>query len=1034
MLERYGHGGDLLSASEAFGLPPESYVDFSSNMNPLGPPQGVRDVLARYAAHIHAYPDPAVRELRLRLAERHGVDEACILVGNGAAELIDLAVRWRRPAAVGLAVPCFAEYEEAARKCGADLVRVTLNEAADFTAERAVLEAQRPGLWLLGSPNNPTGRLLPRDIPLALAASGATVVVDEAFIDFVPEESRISLAREAAGDPSLLVLRSMTKYYAIPGIRLGYAIGHPETIAALRELQVPWSVNSLAQQIGCAVLEDDEYAHRTRRWLAEERLRLEAGLNGLGLRVVPSAANYVLAELPGALGLTAAALQRQLGPRGLLIRDGGRFDGLGPRWLRVAVRLRTDNERLLDALAAALAPLGATGAASAPGGTPVGAPANGSARRWCAAPSGPGRAADCVSTAPSGPGSTGDLVSTAQPAQGRAADPVSAAQPGPAPAANRASGAEGSASEAKPKQPARTLMIQGTASDAGKSLLVTALCRSFARRGRRTAPFKAQNMSNNSYVTWDGKEIGRAQGMQAEACGILADTDMNPILLKPTREMSAQVVVHGVALRDYEARAYREQFLAEAGTIVTGALRRLRMRCDVVVLEGAGSPAEINLKDRDIVNMQAAAWADAPVLLVADIDRGGALAALVGTLELLEPHERDRVAGLIINKFRGDVSLLRPGLDWLERRTGKPVLGVVPYLPGLALESEDTLSLEAAQREAERAGSRGAVPAAEASTQQAGEEARSGQQEHSEHALLDIAVLRLPHLSNFTDFDPLRFEPDVRLRYVEDARRLGEPDALVLPGSKNVMDDLLHLRASGLAEAVLHYAARGGHIVGICGGYEMLGRRLCDPDHAESVHDELDGLGLLPLEVRFAHPKRTVRMFGTARLPGWTAPEEVEGYEIHTGQMRVEPGAGRPLRVRPADVGHAPLGVAQPDTAAAAGSAARPPADERTASVAARDSVEADEGACTPDGRIWGTFLHGVLHGDAFRRRWLNGLRAAKGYAPLPVQLHFRRLREAEFDRLADHIEAHCDMARIEALLQGEAIITNNAVRKGEGR
>ncbi len=239
----------------------------------------------------------------------------------------------------------------------------------------------------------------------------------------------------------------------------------------------------------------------------------------------------------------------------------------------------------------------------------------------------------------------------------------------------------------------RTIMVQGTASDVGKSLITAALCRIFTKDGWRTAPFKSQNMSLNSYVTWDGKEIGRAQGMQADACGILATTDMNPILLKPSGEMKSQVVVHGKPLRDYNAKEYREKYLPVAGSIVQASLRRLREAYDIVVLEGAGSPAEINLKDRDIVNMRMAAWADAPVILVADIDRGGVFASIVGTLELLEPEERDRICGFIINKFRGDVSLLQAGLDWLEDRTGKPVLGVLPFMPGLELEDEDSLSL-----------------------------------------------------------------------------------------------------------------------------------------------------------------------------------------------------------------------------------------------------------------------------------------------------------------------------------------------------
>ncbi|XEC97209.1 cobyric acid synthase [Paenibacillus tarimensis] len=511
---------------------------------------------------------------------------------------------------------------------------------------------------------------------------------------------------------------------------------------------------------------------------------------------------------------------------------------------------------------------------------------------------------------------------------------------------------------------ARTLMIQGTASDVGKSILTTALCRIFTEDGLRTAPFKSQNMSLNSYVTWDGKEIGRAQGMQADACGILATTDMNPILLKPKKDMVSQVVVHGRPLRDYDARAYREQYLTEAETIVKEALQRLRTEYDLVVLEGAGSPVEINLKDRDIVNMRMAAWAEAPVILAADIDRGGVFASIVGTMELLEQHERERVAGFVINKFRGDVSLLKPGLDWLEKRTGKPVFGVIPFLPDLGLEDEDSLSLYD-----------------ETNRPQAAE--HEGQQ-------LDIAVLKLPRISNFTDFDPLRYEPDVRLRYVTRAESLGDPDAVLIPGSKNTMDDLLFLRTSGLADRLLAHAAKGKAVVGICGGYEMLGQRLTDPDLTESDISELDGLGLLPLEIRFAVSKRTVRVAGEGVLPGMNQINPIDGYEIHTGEVRFSGEAFHPFRIT--------------DIVSNGGS----PAEA---------SGLFSEGAATADGKVWGTFIHGVLHNDRFRRSWLNCLRQDKGWPHEENGIEFKLRREEAFRRLAEHVRQHIDMERIYLLM-----------------
>lgn len=516
----------------------------------------------------------------------------------------------------------------------------------------------------------------------------------------------------------------------------------------------------------------------------------------------------------------------------------------------------------------------------------------------------------------------------------------------------------------------RTIMVQGTASDVGKSLITAALCRLFKQDGWRTAPFKSQNMSLNSYVTWDGKEIGRAQGMQADACGILATTDMNPILLKPTREMSSQVVVHGKPLRDYNAREYRESYLPIAGEIVQQSLGRLREAYDIVVLEGAGSPAEINLKDRDIVNMRMAAWADAPVILVADIDRGGVFASIVGTLELLEQDERDRVCGFIINKFRGDVSLLQPGLDWLEARTGKPVLGVLPYMPNLELEDEDSLSLSHSKQQPANA-----LTAA-----------------NDRHDQLDIAVIRLPRISNFTDIDPLHFEKDVKLRYIERASQWGSPDAVIIPGSKNTIEDLLWLKETGLADLLQKHAVDGGWTAGICGGYEMLGSRLLDPLHVESEAEEAAGLGLFPFEVSFAQEKRTVRVEGYGRLNIMQPPTPIEGYEIHMGEVKWQPDVMptfQPFQIR-----------VQPSI-------------QNTAMAAVYEA----EGACSPDGRVWGTFIHGILHNDDFRRDWLNGIRESKGLEHLTADLRFQERREIAFDRLAEHARRHLNISRIYELL-----------------
>lgn len=354
MLERYGHGGDLRTAEECYGLPSSSFLDYSSNMNPLGPPKVVRETLSRYAEHIDRYPDPVTRGLTRLLSERHNIAESSILVGNGAAELIDLVVRARRPQVGAVAVPCFSEYGDAIRKTGAKLYEGLLDEKDCFRLdERWIEEAlkqSKANLFMLGSPNNPTGGLVEPALVGKLLVSGATVVVDEAFMDFMPDEESYSLVKEASKNRNLFVVRSMTKFYSIPGIRLGYIIGHPESLEELRRLQVPWSVNSLAQAIGEAVLTEEEFVRDTLDWLQEERPRLTEELEALGFYVFPSKSNYLLLRLPERLGLTSGELQHELGLKGVLIRDASHFPGLGERHIRVAVKLRDQNDRLVEAL------------------------------------------------------------------------------------------------------------------------------------------------------------------------------------------------------------------------------------------------------------------------------------------------------------------------------------------------------------------------------------------------------------------------------------------------------------------------------------------------------------------------------------------------------------------------------------------------------------------------------------------------------------------------------------------------------------
>lgn len=504
------------------------------------------------------------------------------------------------------------------------------------------------------------------------------------------------------------------------------------------------------------------------------------------------------------------------------------------------------------------------------------------------------------------------------------------------------------------KAKALPLMIQGTSSDAGKSAIATAFCRIFAQDGHKTAPFKSQNMALNSYVTLDGKEIGRAQGVQAEAAGIVATVDMNPILIKPSRDAESQIVVRGEPYGNMKATAYRTDFYQEGLRIIEESYQRLARDYERIVIEGAGSPAEVNLNDRELVNMRVARLANAPVILVADIERGGVFASLVGTLQLLEPEDRERVIGVIINRFRGDLGLLQPGLDWFEQYTGKPVLGVVPFLPNLWIDAEDSLILQRYQ----------------------------GQ--HEEGRELDIAVIRYPRISNFTDVDPFRVEPDCRVRFVSRAEELGTPDLIILPGSKNTLEDLQFLRQTGLASRIEALHRTGScYLIGICGGYQMLGEAICDPFGVESPLKTGRGLGLIPMTTTMEQKKTTVLSQGIAHFAGQTLA--LEGYEIHMGQS-VYTGSHSPFLVM----------------------------NERM------------DGYCDEAAKLIGTYFHGIFHNDAFRTLLLNTLRAQKGLPPIAERPSFVALREQGYDLLADTVRRHVRVDFIEEqmrLFQSEGCV-----------
>jgi adenosylcobyric acid synthase len=485
----------------------------------------------------------------------------------------------------------------------------------------------------------------------------------------------------------------------------------------------------------------------------------------------------------------------------------------------------------------------------------------------------------------------------------------------------------------------KAIMIVGTTSHAGKSLLTTAICRILNRRGWRVAPFKGQNMALNAYVTPSGGEIGHAQAVQAWAAGIMPTVEMNPILLKPQGDMTSQVIIKGRAVGKVSAVEYYEQFFEMGWQAIEESLRRLGEEFDLIVCEGAGSPAEINIKHRDLTNMRVAKYLNAPTLLVVDIDRGGAFAHVVGTLELLEPDERELVKGIVINKFRGQRSLLQSGIDWLQERTGIPVLGVIPWIEQ-SFPAEDSLSLFDSR-----------------STNSTGD--------------INISVIRLPRISNFTDFDPLEAEPTVSVKYINPRQSIGHPDALIIPGSKTTIADLIVLHKTGMAEEIKNYVAAGGTVLGICGGYQMLGKILADPEGIEGQEGRYKGLDLLPLKTVIAGQKIARQRLVTSNFPQEGLP--VAGYEIHQGRTR-------------------PIETETNDT--------KPLFDDPNL------------GVVDPSQSVWGTYLHGIFDNGPWRRAWLNRLRQQRGLKALPTGVsNYREQRETTLNTLADEIELHLNLA-----------------------
>jgi adenosylcobyric acid synthase len=846
------HGGNRLKIALASGKSVGEILDFSANINPLGPPEGFRPLISARTGDLVHYPDPDCTDLVAAFSVRYGVSPDEILMGNGSTELLFLLPQLLGKGRALIPCPAYLDYDRAAELAGLDVERLPLREEEGFAPDLGAIEALLRGdeILFLGRPNNPTGQMIPTATLRELAARHpeTAFVIDEAFTDFAPEAGSLI----ASGRPeNIVILKSLTKFYAMPGLRLGGVVATAALIRRLRDRMPPWSVNTLSQAAGAAALRDASYAEETIRYVRDRREELLVALGTLPrLTVYPGAANFLLIR-SDRRDLDAPEIARRLLAEGIAVRNCSNFTGLDRRFFRIAIRTAAENDRLLQALRKAL-------------------------------------------------GVAGRKKLRRTPA----------------------------------------IMFQGTGSNAGKSILAAAMCRILLQDGFRVAPFKAQNMSLNSYVTRDGGEMGRAQVVQAQACRLDPDVRMNPVLLKPNSDTGFQVIVLGKPIGNMDFWEYTRDRTPPFAA-AREAYDSLAAEQDVIVLEGAGSPAEVNLKKRDIVNMNMALYAESSVLIVGDIDRGGVYASFIGTMECLTERERALVKGFVVNRFRGQEAFLADAHEYILERTGRPVLGVVPFLRDLGLPEEDSVSFKDGLID-------GRTPA-------------------GEH--VDIAVIDLAHISNFTDFDPFRIEPDVRLRVVRHPNELGAPDVVILPGSKNVIGDLADLKATGMEARILALAREGKtEIVGICGGFQILGREIADPFGIESTTGRtLDGLRLLPVRTELAREKTLTRTAARHIISGC----EVSGYEIHHG--RTSGGDLAPLIRREDGEG---IGVG------------------------------------TETGLLWGTYLHGVFDADGFRRWFIDRLRERRGIAPLGRIVAVYDLEPA-LDRLAEAVRRSLRMDEI---------------------
>jgi len=851
-MKTFEHGGNIHKMLRDGSSGRNTILDFSANINPLGPPEWLRSMVSATLENIIHYPDPDNSEFIQAISEQTGTSVENIVVANGTTELLYLLVRVIPARRALIPVPSYVDYVRASQLAGLPVVTVELSEKDDFKLglETFREHIQAGDLVIIGTPNNPTGTICDRMelLSLANAYPESTFVFDEAFLEFIGEG--LSLAGCA---PNIVTINSMTKFYAVPGLRIGYGTLRSELALLVRENLPPWTVNSVAQTFGVRALIDKEYQIKTRSYCRKLRDNMVGELASFSqLKLYNPSANYILIKFKNDRS-SSKFVDFCMG-HGIMIRRCDNYEGLNSSFIRVAIRNNNENHILIDLFSDYL---------------------------------------------------------------------------------NR----KGIKKNSKVKR--RSLMLQGTCSDAGKSIMTAALCRILYQDGINVAPFKAQNMSLNSFVTLQGDEMGRAQVVQAQAARLDPDCRMNPILLKPNSDTGSQIIVQGKSVGNMSVLEY-DAYKPKAWRAVCESYDSLSAEYDAVILEGAGSPGEVNLKANDIVNMKMAQYAGSPVLLVGDIDRGGVYASFVGTMEVLAEWERQLIAGYIVNKFRGQSSLLESAHVYVKNHTGRRVLGVIPYLANLGLPEEDSVSFKKGLFNRKR----------------------------TRKDSVEIAVINLPHISNFTDIEPLLDEPDVHIRVVDKCTEVGNPQAIILPGSKNVIHDLLYLQREGFSEILEKNFKAGCEIIGICGGYMMLGETIQDPHEIESSLGQIDGLKYLNMTTSIGKTKQLTRVKGIHKI----SDTKISGYEIHHG---ISTDSSKPLFIF-----------------------------ENKSSCGTVDST----------GRVWGCYLHGLFDSDSFRRWFIDKLRTRVGLKPVSKIIAPYDL-ESAFDRLADCVRKNINIDDIYQML-----------------